>query len=247
MNRSPILFERMSRSARARRYGLVEAWSLGDLNAAYSTHHLTNNNAAAFVPGGKLGAAVDLELSSSQSLSVADTPALSGGVGSSLWLSAWFNPESIPATLQHIAGKLTTGTNQREYRLILTGTTSRFGFGGSAAGTSTTNANATTFGAATIGVWHHLFGYYDPNTSLLGIAVNGGPFDTASLVGGIFDGSGPFTIGAQGSLAADFADGMTDGVAFGKNPPLGMTYLRNEIRDYLWRGGAGRETLGGWT
>ncbi len=242
----PILMERLSRSARARRYGLVAAWNLSDLVDAYGGNTLTNNNAATFVAG-KIGDAVDLEMSSSQSLSIADNVPLSGAVGTSLWLSSWVKFESIPATVQHIAGKLTTGTNQREYRQILTGTTQLFGMGGSAAGTSTTNVHASTHGVATTGVWYHVFSYYDAVLGLLGIAINGGPFDTASLAGGIFDGSGPFTIGAQGSLAADFVDGMVDLVYFGKNPPKGMTYLRTEMRDYFWRAGAGREWPGGWT
>lgn len=230
---------------RAARYGVQAIWGLSGLTDSYGSNTLVNNAGATFVAG-KIGGAVSLALASSQSLSITDNAPLSGVVGGALGLGAWARFTTIPATVQHIAGKLTTGTNQREYRLILTGTTQRFGFGGSSAGTATTNANATTFGAVTTGVWYFIMGAYDPLTSLLYVSVNGGAFNTASLSGGLFNGTGPFTIGAQGSLVADFVDGLVDGVVLMK-PPLGWTSeLMAEARDFLYNAYVGREYPLGW-
>ena len=97
--------------------------------------------------------------------------------------------------------------------------------------------DATTFGAITTNAWYFVFAYYDKSTSKIGISINGGTPNEATLTGTPLSDAGLFTLGAAWNGAAHDShhDGQIDQLAFGKGTDLDLT----AIRTALYNGGAG--------
>src|SRR5262245_36547975 len=109
---------------------LVEHWELnaasGDETGVHAGIVLTAN-AAPGVALGKIGNARDLELSSSQFFSTADSAALSSG-NIDFCIACWVQLESKPASIMSIVGKFASAnpSNGREYFLCWNNTVDRF-------------------------------------------------------------------------------------------------------------------------
>ncbi len=173
---------------------------------------------------------------SSQYLNIADNASLSIG-NVDAWGVAWVYADSLGAD-RVIMGQFGIAGN-RAFELRYRTTGSQFNFVAYADGTTVTQLGATTFGTPTTATWYFVMWYHDSVADVIGISVNGGAFDTVALVGGIFDSSAQFTLGAENGTT-DFWNGRIDSVAFGKNPVGGIAALATTIRDSLYNGGLGK-------
>lgn len=221
----------LSPAARAARYGLIAAWNGESTADAFGANTLTNNNGATFTAG-KLGNAFTLASASSQSLSVADNPALSVG-DNDFWFACWAKVND--ALTRTIASKETNNTDA-EWRIdqFATGPVLRL-ITWKAGGVDVVMSSAVV----TTGVYHFVMAYADTVNNLAKLSVDGGAFAQAAMTGPTYDSTAPFRIGSSNATA--FLNGQVDAAAFGKAPPLGIAALATEIRDYLWAGGNGRE------
>lgn len=230
----------LTRAQAIARYNLVfEAKFNGDGNDAIGSSNLTNNNSATFTTG-KQGQATQLVAASSQYWSVADNAAIR--VGSVDFWGTCFFQLTTKASNQGIISKYNTGANKREYELLYGSVSDRMLLVVSSDGTSGTEIvlTANTFGAPSTGAWLFAMFYYDFANSVIGLSINGGPFDTTAFSGGIFTSNGQMTIGAR-STPTNFFNGLVDIPILGKSPPLGIAALKTEIRDYCFASGNGRE------
>lgn len=231
----------LSPAARAARYGVVAAWNLEDTADSFGANTLTNNGVATFVPG-KLSNAVNLVAASSQYLSRADNAALSTG-NVDLFLALWVNATSKPAGFPFIAGKSASSSVAAEYHFQLNTTGDQLQF--VTGGASFVVASAAA--GVNLATWYFLMGTHDAVNDLTSISMNGGAWvDTATAGVAPVDTTTDFTIGARGTVHDRFWDGLVDAVVVGKSPPGGIAAIRDEIRDYLWKGGAGRQYPTGW-
>lgn len=227
----------------ASRWGLVEHWRLdepsGNALGSYGGNTLTDNNTVTSAVGKVGGLARQFTAASSEYLSRVDNAALSGA-DVDLWVAAWafFDALGVAHT---IVGKRDDTGNQREYVLdyVISLNAWRWLVSGDGAATAT----PTYTGAAAIAArWYFVMSYHDAVNNLLGLSVNGGAWDTVAHTTGVFNGTAPFHIGSLLNAGAptNFMDGKIGPVYFGKSPSLGIGILRNEIRDRLYSGGAGK-------
>lgn len=194
--------------------GLEAYWELGSTSDAHGANHLTNNNAATFA-GGKVGNAVDLEMSSTQYFSIADNASLStGDVDFSAAL--WVNLESKPAQTMIIATK-GQGAHTFEWNLSWRSDTDRFRFDvcGATSFGSCTTVSATTLGAPSTSTWYFIVIRHNATANTISIQVDDGTVDSASHTAGSWDGGGEFQIGNMSLLALPF-DGLVDQFGFWK-------------------------------
>lgn len=158
------------------------------------SNHLAEVNGPIAAAAGKIGDAADLEASSSQYLSAASAAALQWG-NVDRYLSCWVRAETL-ASFPVIAGKgWTTGGTTEEFILYYDTTSSWFVFGVGMNVSGTTTVNASNFGAASTGVWYHLFCYHDAANDLIGISVNDGTPNTAAWANGVNAGAADFSVG----------------------------------------------------
>lgn len=100
-------------------------------------------------------------------------------------------------------------------------------------GTDTT-VTANTFGAISAATWYFVVAWHDSVSNQIGISVNG-TADTAAHSAGVFDGTGPFAIGARVNATSDYWDGLIDEFGFWRRVLSGA-----EITE-LYNAGAGRD------
>lgn len=150
------------------------------------------------------------------------------------WWSAWVNLDSVSGN-RPLISKYNSDSGDYEWMVYLRSST------GGKFSLITRNAGDTAFAVAdsttaiSTATWYHVFGYHDPDTNLIGIAVNGGAFNTAALSGGIRTSAVSPNIGAwQGVGAYIYTDGKLLNVAFGK-PPSTPTWA--DLRDALYNSG----------
>lgn len=229
-----------SPAARAARYGVVGAWNLEDVTDSFGANTLTNNGVATFAAG-KLSNAVNLVAASSQYLSIVDNPALSTG-NVDFWFWLWVNMASKGAGFPFIGGKAGSSAGLAEYNFDFNVATDQFRFvtGGASFVIASAAAGVNT------GTWYGLMGTHDAVNDLTSISVNGGAWvNTATAGVAPADTATDFTIGARGTVHDRFFNGLVDAMVFGK-PPTPIAALRDEIRDYLLNGSAGRQYPLGW-
>jgi len=204
------------------RWGVVSAWNLADVSDAIGSNTLTNVGGATF-SAGKVGGAVTCDKATPRYLGV--SLASPNTHADELWFACWFKYTAAGANYALFAG---------------------FGrlFESDGGGSPIIGLYANGFAhmldsglvAPPANTWHFAMCYYAGGTNYL--SVNGGAF-----VSGTADtpfSTGVVTIGERGDGGGGF-DGQIDAAVFGKNPPLGMAALADEIRDYLYNAGAGKE------
>jgi len=232
-HRVPILFGGNNLPS-LKTLGLAHAWALtANANDLYGAANLTNNNAVTFGANGG-----DFELDNSQSLSHADTPSLSVGLGNAYFGCAWVKPESKPAGLRTIVSKYSSG--QLSYIALLNGTTDRFVFGASStasgAGGTESGVVANTFGSPALDTLHFVRWYWNPATAKIGIGVNNGVADEVTHADGIYDSTALFRIGATG-FAGQFFDGTIGHVLHFLPTQTQLNYLLTDGATRLYNGG----------
>jgi hypothetical protein len=231
----------LSPAARAARYGVVGAWNLEDTADSFGANTLTNNGVATFAAG-KLSNAVNLVATSSQYLSIVDNPALSTG-NVDFWFALWVNLTTKGSGFPFIAGKAGSSSVLAEFNFDFNVATDQFRFVTGGASNVISSAAAGTNTAT----WYFLMGYHDAANDLTGISRNGGAFVTTATAGvAPSDTATDFTIGARGNVHDRFLDGMVDAAVLGKSPSGGVAAIRDEIRDFMWNGGVGRQYPTGW-
>ena len=72
-----------------------------------------------------------------------------------------------------------------------------------------TNVSASSFGAIGTGAWYGFVAWHDSANQRIGLSLNLS-VNTASHIGGVFEGSAPFVVGAVSDGAAYFLDGGVD-------------------------------------
>lgn len=213
-------------------YELGEASGTRADSVVASANDLTDNNTVTQAVG-KVGNAAQFTAANSESLSRADNASLStgdidfygacfvrfdsltgyqtiaakgdGGFDGEWWLLK--NPDSTPAHKLQFAAFKSPGTQ--------------------------VNVFSDTFGAISANTWYFVEWFHDSVNNLVGLAVNGGAFDTVAHSGGINDSSQAFQLGALvgGSF---FMDGRVDQFGFWKQ------ILNASQRSFLYNGGNGR-------
>lgn len=186
----------------------------------------------------------DFEAVDTEYFATADSALLSAP-STSLTIDCWVKFESLPASQMDIVSKYetTSPTNNREYRVWWNNTTNRLSFDISTAGSSASRAEvaANNFGNVSTGVWMHVTAWYDHDRNCVFIQVDGGEPDCTFLgaTTGIFDGAGPFHIGALGRASpAQYFDGVIKGVGLWKRN------LSADERSYLYNSGSGPRSYG---
>lgn len=153
---------------------------------------------------------LDLEVSSSQSASVADTVPLS--ITGDLTLEAWIKMESLAAPMV-IMAKYDTNSNRRSYTLYVNNADSKMYFVASSDGNY--NADAANSTALSTGVWYHIAVSYNAAAGTCAFYLNGVADGTGSgLDTSIQNNTSRFWIGASGNndVGENFFDGLIDDV-----------------------------------
>lgn len=156
---------------------------------------------------GKIGMAAQFIAANSETLEIADNPAMSVG-DIDFTFSAWFYIDSLGAGARGILSK-DTGAS-REYGLYVDAA-------GNVSWNIFTPASASIlviFGVVAIQTWHHVMAWHDSTADVIRISINNAaPVSTANTAG-VKDGTDPFRIGKQGG--SNFFDGRIDEVGFWK-------------------------------
>lgn len=182
---------------------LVSFWNLENVNDSVGSNNLTNNNTATFVAG-KVNNAVDLELSSQQSLTIADASQTGLDITGDLSISFWWKPETNNV-FQWLVSKYLLAGNQRSYGIYFDGTNS-LNFASSSDGTSGNTVDQGKTFTPSNGTWYHIVITYATSGTVT-TYVNGSSLGTnTGYKTSIFNGSAEFAIG-RGNL-----DSWTDGV-----------------------------------
>lgn len=163
---------------------------------------------------GKIGNCANLTRTSSERFNRNDSSDLSGGSGKSMTFVAWVKLTS--KVNGYVASK--SAASNIEFGINYTApATDRFGFFVSNDGTATASVTANTLGAPSLATWYFLVVYHEDGVGI-GISVTSdgagsvAAFDTTAHTTGIFDGTGPFQLGAFQS--GTHFDGMIDEVGF---------------------------------
>jgi hypothetical protein len=233
---------RESPAHRAARYGVVAAWNLENVADSFGANTLTNNGVATFVAG-KLSNAVNLAAGSSQYLSRADNAALSTG-DLDFWFALWINLTSKGAGFPFIGGKAANTSVATEFNFDYSAGADQFRF---VTGGPATYQAASAAAGVSLATWQFLMGTHDAVNDLTSISLNGGAWANTATAGvAPTDTTTDFTLGARGTVHDRFIDGLVDAAVFGKSPPGGIAAIRDQIRDFLYNGGAGRQYPTGW-
>lgn len=158
---------------------------------------------------------IDLELSSSQYLTISDANQTDLDVTGDLTIEAWINPESIGTTARLIVAKYNSSSD-RAYKFYIDPNGYLVGVVDEAAnGTDQSSSRSSTDFDSLIGEWTHVAMTYDSSTGEVDLYVDG-TNDTPSYLqtdaSSINNSSGPFHIGAMGSTPVNFFDGLIDEV-----------------------------------
>jgi len=182
----------------------------GNATDALGVNNLTENGSPVYASG-QVSQAVDLEASSSQSLSITDGAQTGLDITGALSISAWIKMESLPGgSSNFIVAKSNDGAGSWAYFFDVD-TTNQVRFLVSQDG-SATNFAITGTTVLEVDVWYHVVGVFIPSTSIA-VYVNGvrDGLNTTSPVASINDNSVAFTIGASAD-GSKYFDGMIDEV-----------------------------------
>jgi hypothetical protein len=141
------------------------------------------------------------------------------GENAQISITAWINILTVPSSgvEKVIVSKHNTSGNQRQYRLLLTGTgNSQFKFKGSISSNGTTYTEVQSANTAYAdSTWYHVA--FVDNDADLRIYVDGELSCTPAVyTSGIYDGNGIFSIGKQGASGSTFKGNIDEVGVFSK-------------------------------
>ncbi|MEW4569309.1 LamG-like jellyroll fold domain-containing protein [Tautonia sp. JC769] len=171
-----------------------------------------------------------------QSLSAASNASVQAGDGDWGW-SGWIRLDSKASNFG-IAGK-GVATGDREWQLFYSASdVLRFLVAGSG-GANRGEVDAAGLGSPPLGTWLFVSAWHDAAAQTVNIRVDDNPPNAAATTGTLRTASGPFRLGAGGSIAGTMF-GRMDNVAWYKAPPGGIGSRIAELHEFLYNGGAGR-------
>ena len=192
--------------------GLKAYWKLDESSGtridSHGSNDLADNNTVGSATG-KIGNAADFVEANTEFLSIADNADLSTG-DEDMSITCWVN-------LDDLAGEhriLSKWTSQVEYLLEEGSTADRFRWW-VGDGSGNNNVVANTHGATSAGAWAFIFAYVDAAANELGISVNDGGVDTATLTVTLRTETIPFIWDTTAILLAWMGSWMRS--AFGKS------------------------------
>lgn len=199
------------------RNNLVASWSLNETSGIRydlgRNGYYLNSSGGVGSAVGVVGNCATFVSASSQYLSRTNLTLTGVGANSYEW-TCWVRLASKPANAMSFYSKWQSDTsNDREYSLLWNNATDRFAFNASSNGVSTVTAVANTFGAPATNVWYFVDVYYNQPAAQLGISVNGGAFDTATLPGLIYNSGASFKIGTIQNGNTPLLNGAVDEMA----------------------------------
>jgi hypothetical protein len=158
---------------------------------------------------GVLGWAADFSYSSSEYLSITDNETISVVSDQSKSWAGWFKIESFTGDNQALLGKWTSSSSRYEYLIRVDNASKQLVFYvRNQNNTASISVTATNQGVLNIGQWYFAYAYYDRQTGVIGVSVNGGPPNTASNPNGIHNDSAKLYFGRY--YDGDFFDGQVD-------------------------------------
>ena len=189
---------------------------------------------------------IDLELSSSQYLSISDASQTGLDITGDITIEAWIKLESLPSAVGQffvIASKNDISNNYKGYTFAIRNTA-----GGTAPANSlqfywrdSGGVNTTSFGsttALTTGVWYHVAAVADVSAASVSIYLNGSALTTetyASAATSISDNNDDFRIGAiaNGASIVEYFDGLIDDVRVWSDIRTGTEIVSNFDKELL--------------
>lgn len=212
----------------------VAHWKFNnDANDSVGSNHLTAVNSPTFATG-KLSEAAAYAAASNQYHSVADNATLSTG-DVDFYVCAWVKLNSRTA-YRPLVSKGDAGYGAEFYLAIHPYTYHAMWSVFKQSPRTQTVAYGTTFGALSTGTWYFLEGYHDSTNNLIGVAVNGGAFNTAAHSVGVNDSTFAFEVGRISGVG--YMDGYIDSLRFFKGSGAILT---SDQRAYLYNSGSGTE------
>lgn len=190
--------------------GPVAYWNFengsGDaLDVSGSENTLTNTNSATYNIG-KYGKAGNLEASSTQYFTRADTASLSSGDTSLTW-SAWAYHETVNLD-QPMIYKSNSAVTTLEYAQRLTGGSYYTCYLKESSGGTVESVNASTFGVPAVRTWNYVSCVYNADSDSLSVYVNGILDQTTTGVTGPADTTADLFLGQIASV--DYYNGRVD-------------------------------------
>ena len=207
----------------------------GNLIDSQGSNTLTETNGAIASATGKIAGCRDYVVANARYFSINDNASLSPGAGS-FTFAFWAQLRSTGADRVAI-GKYSTTGNQREFMFLYNNTSNRFELRTTDAGTSSPafSVLANAFGAPSLNTWYYIVGGRDGSTNELFLSVNAGTENTTSSVPAVFNGTGPFQMGALGVTGGSlYWDGLLDEIGYWNRRLTAV-----EIA-WLYNGGTGR-------
>ena len=159
-------------------------------------------------------ASIDLELSSSQYLSVADTASLS--ITGDITIEGWFKVEQLPSTAGSVFALVQKDAANRSYSLnIITTNKLRMNYFSNNSTVTTLDSTNAILVAGDVGNWVHIAITVDVSAQTAVMYKNGSSVavtQTTTNATSIADTNAPFTIGSIGAGTAQLFDGLIDEV-----------------------------------
>ena len=219
---------------------LLSYWELEEASGSRidsdASNDLTDFNSTGQTTG-KQGNAASMSRASSQGLYISSgsqSPDLSIGSGD-LNVAGWFKLDSKPSGQMGAVVKYEFSNGLREYWLYWDNSSDRFKFQVFNNTVSSNVVTANSFGAPSTGTWYFVQAYVDNTGNQIGISVNDGTVDTASLTVTTHNGGAQFALGFTGTTASSFThwDGDMDEVGL-----WNKTLSTSEVSD-LYNSGSG--------
>lgn len=201
----------------------------GNATDSIGSNTLTDNNTVTSAAG-KIGNARQFTAANSESLTIADNAVLSGG-NIDFTIAGWVYLDSKSVDRVFCA-KGSSGNYEYVIRYNAAFDTFQAFFYHD--GTNSSSVSATSLGTIATGTWYFVVVWHDSVSDTINIQVNNGTVDSAAAnAAGIFNGTGTFALGKQGSDNVDFWDGRIDSVTVWRRA------LSPAERAALYNGGSG--------
>lgn len=212
---------------------LAHHWKLDELGtiryASFGGQTLTDNNTVGSTAG-KIGNAANFIAANVESLTAADTDALS--FSGNFTFVVWVRLTTKAALWPLIAKAKTSvsGADDLEYQVIYNNASDRFEFyvGND---TAFAFAQASSFGSPSTATWYFIAVWYDATN--LSISVNDGTTNTTAYTGNSFNANGPFVLGGRADAGLNL-NGDLDQIS------LFTSDIGSSNRTYLYNSGNGR-------
>lgn len=184
-----------------------------------NTNDLTDNNTVLY-QAGALSNACDFERSNSEYLSITDANQIGLDVTTNATFSFWINIESLPSSGQiyTFLSKITTASNE-SYSIFLYNNAGTYQLGLQGSGDGSYGGPGTywyTNWTPVVSTWYHLVFTYNSASDRTEWFVNGSlqaSSTTAYTENLFYNGSSPFTIGADVGWNNGYFDGLIDEVS----------------------------------